>query len=159
MSILQNASARQLNAGLAILRIVLGAIFIAHGAQKLFVFGMPGVAGAFGQMCVPMAGVVGPFIAMLEFFGGIALVLGLLTRFAALGLSFTMIGAILIVHLPAGFFLPNGYEFTLALLAMAVFVTIAGAGAYSVDGLIARRGAGDDLIPAGATPVRTSRAA
>src|SRR5688500_11387010 len=134
-----NASPRQLNSGLALLRIVIGIVFIAHGGQKLFVYGFEGVAGGFAQMGVPMATIVGPFIGMVEFFGGLALVLGLLTRLAAFGIGATMVGAILLVHLKAGFFAPNGIEFPLALLAAAATLTLTGAGAYSVDGLIARR--------------------
>lgn len=130
---------RQMDVGLTILRVVLGAIFIAHGGQKLFVYGFAGVAGAFGQMGVPAAGFVGPAIALIEFFGGIALALGLLTRLAALGIAATMIGAIFLVHLPAGFFAPNGIEFPLALLAAAASLVITGAGRYSLDGLVARR--------------------
>jgi putative oxidoreductase len=90
-------------------------------------------------MGVPAAGVMGPFIALLEFFGGIALVFGLLTRLAALGLAFDMLGAILLVHLKNGFFLPQGYEFVLALLAMSATLVLTGAGDFSLDGLIGRR--------------------
>lgn len=138
-SLFNSPTQRQVDIGLTILRVVLGAIFIAHGGQKLFVYGFAGVTGAFGQMGVPAAGFVGPAIALIEFFGGIAVALGLLTRLAALGIGSTMIGAILLVHLPAGFFAPNGFEFPLALLAAAATLVITGAGKYSLDELIARR--------------------
>lgn len=138
-SIFHAPTPRQTDIGLAVLRVVLGVIFIAHGAQKLFVFGFEGVTGAFGQMGVPAPGLVGPAIALIEFFGGIALTAGLVTRLAALGVGATMVGAIAIVHLPAGFFNPAGIEFPLSLLAAAAVLTITGAGRYSLDGLISRR--------------------
>ena len=158
MSLFQPPSTRQLNIGLTVLRVITGLIFVAHGGQKLFVYGFDGVAAGFGQMGVPFAQVMGPFIGLLEFFGGIALMLGLLTRVFSIGLAFTMVGAILLVHLAGGFFMPTGIEFTLALLGSTVLLALTGAGAYSLDTLVARR-RGSDVPVSAAERIGTRRAA
>ena len=125
--------------GLTVLRVITGTIFVAHGAQKLFVYGLAGVAGGFAQMGIPFPTVVGPLVGLVELFGGLALIAGLLTRLAGAGLAINMLGAFLLVHLPAGFFLPNGYEFVMMLAASAITLTLTGAGRYSIDALIGRR--------------------
>lgn len=127
------ASPRRIDLALAIIRVVVGAIFIAHGGQKLFVYGLDGVTGAFTQMGAPLPQITAPLVAVVEFFGGIALVLGLLTRLAAIGIALVMLGAILLVHLKNGFFAPTGFEFPLALLTAAVAFAVTGGGTYSVD--------------------------
>jgi putative oxidoreductase len=158
MSLFSTPTRRQTDTALAVLRVVLGITFIMHGGQKLFVYGFDGVTGAFGQMGIPAPGFFGPFVGFVEFFGGIAIALGLLTRLAALGVGSTMVVALLTVHLKQGFFNPGGVEFPLALLASAIALVLAGAGAYSVDSVIAKRLEGEvvEEVPA---RERTRRAA
>lgn len=136
---LLRTSSAQADLALLILRLVVGAIFIAHGAQKLFVFGLEGLQGAFGQMGIPAAGVVAPLVAVGELAGGFALMAGVLTRLVGVALALIMLGAILIVHLSAGFFAPEGIEFPLVLLGGALALAVGGAGAWSVDAVLAQR--------------------
>ncbi len=133
---------RRVDTGLLVLRVAIGIVFLVHGGQKLFVFGFGGVSGAFGNMGVPLPGFTGPLTALVEFLAGGALIIGLLTRLAALGLAIDMLGAILIVHLKGGFFAPTGYEYALTLLAANVAIAIAGGGYYSTDRVMAERRAG-----------------
>ncbi|WP_455199420.1 DoxX family protein [Kaarinaea lacus] len=126
------------------LRIPVGIIFVAHGAQKLFGwFGGYGLDGT-GQWMDSIGLEPGYLMALLagsaEFFGGLALILGLLVRPAASVLTFTMIVAIFSVHIDNGLFMSNnGYEYGLALLAASVALAISGAGRGSLDGMLARR--------------------
>ena len=125
--------------GLAILRIVVGSVFLAHGAQKLFTYGFGGVTGMMAHLGIPLPAVSAVVVSLVEFLGGAALVLGLLTRWAAIPLSVNMLVAILAVHLKGGFFLPAGFEYALTLLAANVALAIAGPGALAVDNWIADR--------------------
>jgi putative oxidoreductase len=161
MKLFHPASPRATDVGLTVLRLVTGTIFMMHGGQKLFVFGLAGVSEGFAKMGLPMPGLLGPFIGLLEFFGGLALIIGLLTRLASLGLVFNMIGAILTVHLAAGFFLPSGYEFALALLGSSLALVFAGAGRYSIDAVLNRRfeRSGSAAHPAAIPTPATKRAA
>jgi putative oxidoreductase len=125
--------------GLTILRLVVGTVFLAHGAQKAFSFGLAGVAGAFEGMGVPAPALTAAFVTVVELVGGIALLLGLLTRFVTPALAVVMAGALLTAHLPAGFFLPNGYEFVLTLMAASVALALTGPGALALDNVLTRR--------------------
>ena len=127
---------------LTILRLILGVVFFAHGAQKMLGwfggFGFHGTMGAFTQMGMPAA--LAFLIICTEFFGGLGLIVGLLTRIAALGITGLMIGAIFMVHLANGFFMNwmgtqkgEGFEYHLLVIAMAVVLVLRGAGAFSAD--------------------------
>lgn len=127
----------------AILRLVLGVVFFAHGAQKMLGwFGGLGFSGTMGfftgtmHIPAPLA-----FLAIAaEFFGGLGLILGFLTRMAAFGIAVNMLVAIATVHSAFGFFMNwtgaqkgEGFEYHLLVLAMTVFLMVRGAGAFSVD--------------------------
>jgi putative oxidoreductase len=128
---------------MTLLRLVLGVVFFAHGAQKMLGwfggFGFKGTMGYFTQVAhipAPLA-----FLAIAaEFFGGLGLILGLLTRVAAFGITVNMLVAIFTVHLANGFFMNwlgqqkgEGYEYHLLVLAITVALMIRGAGAFSLD--------------------------
>ncbi len=118
---------------LLVLRVIVGVIFMAHGAQKLF--------GAFGgggmQPLVDNIGMLGYPVAIGEFFGGLGMIVGFLARFSAAANIVIMIGAIAMVHGKNGFFLSNGgYEYNLALIGLLVPILLAGPGRYSIGRLL-----------------------
>ena len=134
------------DAGTALLRLVLGVIFFAHGAQKMLGwfggYGFTGTMGFFTNvMHIPA---LFAFLAIAaEFFGGLGLILGFLTRVAALGIFANMAVAIALVHHQFGFFMNwtgaqkgEDYEYHLLVLALTVFLMIRGAGAVSIDRLL-----------------------
>ena len=134
------------DAGLAalILRAPIGLILAAHGSQKLFAwFGGYGLEGP-GQWMASIGITPGYLMALLagsaEFFGGLALLLGLLTRPAALISAFTMLVAIFSVHIDNGLFMANnGYEYALTLFVVLIALTLQGGGRFSIDNFIANK--------------------
>lgn len=123
--------------GITILRVVVGIVFLVHGGQKLFVWGFGGVAAFMAKVGIPAPMLAAIVVTLVELLGGLALVLGLYTRWVAVPLAIDMAVAILVVHLPAGFFLPDGYEFALTLLAANAALALLGSGKAAVDTLLA----------------------
>jgi putative oxidoreductase len=135
------------NLTLTVLRLVLGVVFFAHGAQKaLGWFGGYGFSGTMGFFTQQL-GIPAPlaFLAICaELLGSIGLIVGFLSRVAAFGIFCNMMVAVFMVHYKFGFFMNwggtqkgEGFEFHLLALTMAATIMIAGAGAYSVDGMLA----------------------
>lgn len=125
--------------GLLVLRVVVGAVFAAHGAQKIFEYTIPGTIGSFAGMGVPMPEIAAPFVAFVELIGGILLVLGLFTRLAGVLLAIDMVVALVLVHLSAGLWVgEGGYEFVAVLGAAALALALTGAGRFSIDGAFLR---------------------
>ncbi len=126
------------NWGTLPLRIATGLIFLAHGSQKLFGafggHGLKGTAGFLSQLGLEPAIFWAVVVAATEFFGGLFVLLGLLTRWASSSLSVVMVVALITVHAKNGFFLANhGYEYNLAILGMTLSLLFTGAGRASLD--------------------------
>ena len=135
------------SAATSLLRLVLGVVFFAHGAQKMLGwFGGPGLSGTIG-MFTNYLHIPAPFAFLAigaEFFGGLGLILGFFTRIAAFGIAVNMVVAVVMVHRSFGFFMNwtgtqkgEGFEYHLLALAVTAFLMIRGAGAFSVDRVIA----------------------
>ena len=133
---------------LTILRVVLGVVMVAHGAQKMLGwFGGYGFSGTMGYFTKSM-GIPAPFAFLAicaEFLGGLGLILGLLTRIAAFGVGVNMLVAVLMVHRQHGLFANwtgaqkgEGYEYHLLALAIVIAIIVQGAGALSLDPVVYR---------------------
>jgi putative oxidoreductase len=130
-------------------RLVLAVLGFAHGGQKLFgLWGGYGYAGTMGWFTETM-GVPAPLallVILVETAGMVALAAGFLTRLVSAGFALTMVGAIVLMHGQHGFYMNwggdlggEGYEYHLALIVLSLTLAVRGAGAWSLDGLIARR--------------------
>jgi len=126
--------------GLTLVRIIVGVVFLVHGSQKLFVFGLGGITGFFTQAGIPLPMVAAPVVTFVEFLGGLALILGVFTRIAAILIAIDMMGAIAFVHGKNGFFLPTGYEYALTLLVLNIALAIGGPGEYAIESRFMGRG-------------------
>ncbi|MFB4351444.1 DoxX family protein [Microbacterium sp. CR_7] len=125
--------------GLLVLRLVVGGIFAAHGAQKVFEYTIPGTIASFSGMGIPLPEIAAPLVAFLELVGGILLALGLFTRPVGILLAIDMIVALVAVHLPAGLWVgEGGYEFVAVLGVAALALAFTGAGRFSLDGAFLR---------------------
>ena len=143
---MESLFATEPSVSLFILRVTLGIIFFAHGAQKVLGWygghGLKGTVGFMASMGLPVP--VATMVCFFEFLGGIGLILGFLTRLAALAIAIVMAGAIATVHWRQGFFMNwelkpgvgHGIETNMAFLAMALAILLSGAGLLSIDRLI-----------------------
>ncbi len=138
------------SAALLLLRLTLGVIFFAHGAQKVLGwfggFGLAGTTGYFHQsLGIPIA--LGYVVAFVELLGGIALVLGLLARPFAFALAIEMLVGVLLIHIHNGFFMNwaaqagrgEGFEFNLLLIVSTASLVLLGPGVYSLDAALERK--------------------
>ncbi len=142
--------------GPAVLRLVVGVVFVAHGAQKLFGIwgggGLPGTTAGFAQLGLEPAYPLALIAGVVEFCGGLLLLLGAFTLIASILLTVQMLVAIWTVHLANGFFVSaNGFEFNFLLIGALVCLMLTGAGALSVE---SRRASHEAAAAAGRARVR-----
>lgn len=124
-----------------VIRVAAGGVMLPHGLQKLGLLGgdmnPAGVVGMFGNMGIPA--LVAYLVIVAESVGALGLILGFLTRFSAASLAVVMLGAIFLVHGKNGLIGQGGYEYHVLYIAMMIMLIMRGAGAWSIDGLIAGR--------------------
>ncbi|MEH7356608.1 DoxX family protein [Neobacillus drentensis] len=127
-----------INIGLLIIRLVIGLLFVGHGAQKLFGwfggYGLKGTGGWFESIGMKPGVTMALFAGLAELIGGVLFALGLLTPLAGIMIAGTMVMAIIKVHAPNGIWATsNGYEYNLTLLAVAIGIALIGPGQYALD--------------------------
>ncbi|MES9684808.1 DoxX family protein [Gottfriedia acidiceleris] len=130
-----------LNIGLLIIRLVIGLLFVGHGAQKLFGwfggYGLKGTGGWFESIGMKPGVSVALFAGLAELIGGILFTLGLLTPLAGIMIAGTMVMAIIKVHGPNGLWsTANGYEYNLTLMSVAIGIALIGPGKYALDAFL-----------------------
>jgi putative oxidoreductase len=130
-----------INIGLLIIRLVIGVLFVGHGAQKLFGsfggYGLKGTGGWFESIGMKPGVTMALFAGLAELIGGILFALGLLTPLAGIMIAGTMVMAIIKVHGPNGLWVTsNGYEYNLTLLAVAIGIALIGPGQYALDSFL-----------------------
>jgi len=119
--------------GMLPIRIAVGLVFLMHGAQKLFVFGLDGTADIMGKLGLPLPLLAAAIVIVVELLGGLGILLGGFARLAGALLAFEMVVAILVARLAGGFFAPYGYEFELTLLAACLTFAFNGPGRMSLE--------------------------
>lgn len=133
-------TSKSMNATMLILRLVAGFAFAFHGWQKVVQSGVPAIVGFFGKVGVPLPGLLAPIVSYVELIGGILLIVGFFFRFLPWLFVIDMTGAIFFVHARNGYSMEHmGFEYVLALLAMAAALGLMGSGAWSIDGMLRKR--------------------
>lgn len=132
--------------GITLLRVVAGIVFFMHGQQKLFTMGIDGVSGFFGSLGIPVPQLAAIVVSLLETVGGLALIIGVLTRVVGVLLAGDMLVALFLVHQPNGFFVGDGgIELVFLLAGVALALVLTGPGALALDSLLP--GAAERRLP------------
>ena len=130
---MNQTGSRFANWGMLPLRIAVGLVFLMHGGQKLFIFGLDGTADIMGKLGLPLPLICAAIVVAVELLGGLAVLLGVFARLAGALLAFEMVIAIIVARLHGGFFAPYGYEFELTLLAACLTFALSGPGRVSLE--------------------------
>lgn len=130
---MKHAGARFVKWGMLPLRIVVGLVFLMHGGQKFFIFGVGGTADIMGKLGLPLPLLSATIVIAVELLGGLAILLGVFARVAGALLAFEMIVAIFVARFHGGFFAPYGYEFELTLLGACLTFALNGPGRMSAE--------------------------
>jgi len=119
--------------GLVPLRFVVGLVFLMHGGQKVFVFGLGGTADIMGKLGLPLPMLSAATVIAAEILGGLGIITGLYARWAGLALAIEMLVAIPVARLHGGFFTPYGFELELTLLGACLTLAALGSGGVSIE--------------------------
>jgi putative oxidoreductase len=131
---------RSSSIGIALIRVMVGVVYVAHGGLKLFSMGIDGTTAFMASQHIPLPLVSAVLVTATELLGGLALIAGLGTRLIAWPLAFAMVVAVTMVHFAGGFFAPAGFEYPLTLLVASIGLGLTGSGAFALDSLFGTRG-------------------